>query len=139
MPNVDQEWVKEQFIAAKAKVVVGKAVLKMLDTWADIELTEKHAQEAIAIFSKVALNHAFIEINKDEVWAPAQAGFVPVGAEVRVMANAYSDDLGRIHNGRRGVVVGVRYGDVIINSNDNKAPKLEGAHYSPYKLEIRVK
>jgi hypothetical protein len=44
MPNIDQEWAKEQFIAGKTKVVVGKAVLKMLDTWATIELKPEHAK-----------------------------------------------------------------------------------------------
>jgi hypothetical protein len=40
-----------------------------------------------------------------------------------------------MHNGRRGRVVAVRYGDVIFNSTDNKKPLLEGAHYPPNFLE----
>ena len=40
-----------------------------------------------------------------------------------------------LHNGRRGVVVGVRYGDVIVKMTDGKEPALEGAHYPPQKLE----
>jgi len=139
MPNIDQEWAREQFIAGKTKVVVGKAVLRMLDTWATIELKPEHAKEAIEVLSKLALNHALVKPSKDEVWAPAQAGFINVGDEVRVMANAFNDDTGRIHNGRRGNVVAVRYGDVIIRTNDDKEPFLDGVHYSPYKLEKRVK
>jgi hypothetical protein len=49
------------------------------------------------------------------------------------------EKLGTIHNGRRGSVVGVRYGDVIFNDTDGKNPPLKGVHYSPYKLEKRLR
>jgi hypothetical protein len=52
-----------------------------------------------------------------------------------VRADAFEGQLGTLHNGRRGVVVGVRYGDVIIKTTDGKTPVLEGAHYPPDKLE----
>ena len=54
------------------------------------------------------------------------------------MHDAYEGDLGRVHNGRRGKVVAVRYGDVIFKSTDGKSPVLDGAHYTPYKLEKLV-
>jgi hypothetical protein len=138
VPEINEEWAKEQFIAAKVRVVVGKAVLELLNTWKTLELKEEHAKAVVEVFSKLALNHSLVEPPKDEVWAPIQPGFINVGDEVRVANNAFSDSTGVIHNGRRGIVVAIRYGDVIIRSNDGKAPFLDGAHYSPYKLERRV-
>lgn len=141
MPNVDKEWVRSQFDAAKVKVAPGKAALKLLETWNDINgLSEKHAREAIEIFSRVALNYALVDPTpEDETWVPCQPGFIVVGDEVRVFADAFDGDLGRVHNGRRGRVVGVRYGDIIVKTTDGKEPLLDGAHYSPYKLEKRIK
>jgi hypothetical protein len=139
MPEYDDKWVREQFTAAKVRVGTGNAVLKLLKTWSEIKATEKSAAEIMEVFSKVALNHALVEEPKGEVWAPAQPGFILVGDQVRVMYDAFSDATGKIHNGRRGIVVAVRHGDVVIRSNDDKEPFLDGAHYSPYKLDKRVR
>ena len=140
MPEINEQWVREQFQAARVKVGVGNAVLKLLKVWETIDLSDKATAEAVEIFSKVAQNHSLVPPpSKDEVWVPAQPGAITVGDEVRVMSNAFSDNTGRIHNGRRGKVVAVRYGDVIFKSTDGKEPLLEGVHYSPYKLEKRVK
>ena len=138
MPNTDKEWVRSQFIEAKVRVVVGKAVLSLLDAWESFDLKPEHAKAAVEVFSKLALNHSLVGPPKDEVWVTAQPGFIKVGDEVRVMQNAFSDSTGRIHNGRRGAVVAVRSGDVIIRSNDDKTPFLDGVHYSPYILEKRM-
>jgi hypothetical protein len=73
------------------------------------------------------------------MWIPLQPGQVTVADVVRVKADAFSDKLGPIHNGRKGTVVAVRYGDIIVNSTDGKTPELKGVHYSPYKLEKRVR
>ena len=136
MPNIDEQWVRSQFEVAKVKVASGKAVLELLKTWEGIDLSEKQAKEAVEIFSKVALNYALVEPPiKNEVWEPLRPGFITVGDEVRVTHDAYEGDLGRVHNGRRGKVVAVRYGDVIFKSTDGKSPVLDGAHYTPYKLE----
>ena len=138
MSNTDREWVQSQFIEAKVRVVVGKAVLSLLDTWDSFDLKPEHAKAVVEVFSKLALNHSLVGPPKNEVWVPAQAGFIKVGDEVRVMQNAFSDSTGRVHNGRRGVVVAVRSGDVIMRSNDDKTPFLDGVHYSPYILEKRM-
>lgn len=139
MPKVDEAWVREQFEIAKVRVGVGKAVLELLKAWSELDLNEKQAAEVMEIFSRVGLDIALVEVPKDELWVPLQPGFIQVADEVRVMNNAFTGDLGRLHNGRRGKVVAVRHGDVIFNSTDGKEPKLESVHYSPYKLEKRVK
>lgn len=139
MPEISEEWVRSQFEAAKVKVNAGKAVLKLLNVWNELKLSEPQRKEAIALFSKIALGHALVVDTGAEVWEPAGPGRITVGDEVRVLADAYDGSLGMIHNGRRGKVVGVRYGDVIFKSTDGKDPLLDGAHYSPYKLEKRIK
>ena len=142
MPDVNYEWVRQQLQEAKVKVGSGNAVLQLLQTWEkQTKLSSSLAKEAVEVFSKLALNHALLEASTDseEVWVPVQPGNIKVGEEVRVLKDAFSDEAGTVHNGRRGKVVAVRYGDIILTSTDNKEPKLNGVHYSPYKLEKRVK
>jgi hypothetical protein len=142
MPEVNFEWVRQQLQEAKAKVGAGNAVLELLKVWSEqTKLSEKSAQEAIQMFSKLALGTVLVqpEVASNEVWIPALPGQLVVGDEVRVLANAFSDSVGVSHNGRRGRVVAIRYGDVIFKSTDGKEPVLEGTHYSPYKLEKRIK
>lgn len=142
MPEVNYEWVAQQLQEAKVKMGSGNAVLKLLETWETMEkLSPGLAKEAVAVFSKLALNKTILEPveEPDAVWIPLQPGQITVGDEVRVMADAFSDSTGVLHNGRRGKVIAVRYGDVIVNSTDGKSPELKGVHYSPYKLEKKVK
>lgn len=139
MPEVNFEWVKEQLEAARVKVGSGKAIIALLEEWEKLKLSENMSKETIEVFSKLALNQSVhVSEEKNEVWVPLQPGQITVGDEVRVLANAFDGKLGPVHNGRRGRVVAVRYGDVILKSTDGKTPELDGAHYSPYKLEKRV-
>lgn len=142
MPEINNEWVVEQLQAAKVKVGSGKAILKLLETWSDLpDLSDKMIDEILAVFAVLAKGHAIKEEENenDYTWIPLQPGQIVVGDVVRVKADAFQDKLGPLHNGRRGTVVAVRYGDVIFNATDGKNPALNGVHYSPYKLEKRVR
>lgn len=142
MPEIDKKWIMEQLEAAQVKVGSGKAILKLLEAWGEIpELSDNITKEVLAVFPKLALGHVLtVEENEDDyAWIPVQPGQINVGDIVRVKSDAYSDKLGPIHNGRRGIIVAVRYGDMIVNSTDGKSPELKGAHYSPYKLEKRIR
>jgi hypothetical protein len=101
-------------------------------------MTKEYKDKTIEMFSVLAKGHVVVKEKKDESWIPVQAGDIKVTETVRVKADAFDGQLGTIHNGRRGVVVGVRYGDVIIKSTDGKEPLLDGAHYPPQKLEKLV-
>lgn len=140
MPNVDTDWVKEQFIQTKTRKAVGDAVLKLLATWDELkERTGKNDAEIVEIFGKLSLGHALIKENKDEKWAPARAGDLKVTDVVRVKFDAFDSVSGRNHlNGRRGKVVGVRYGDIVVKSTDEKVPLLDGVHFRPENLEKLV-
>ena len=142
MPEIDKKWIMEQLEAAKVKVGSGKAILKLLDAWDTIpDLSENMTEEVLRVFPLLARGHALkVEESEDDyTWIDLQPGQITVGDVVRVKADAFADKLGPIHNGRRGTVVAVRYGDVIFNDTDGKKPELKGVHYSPYKLEKRVR
>jgi hypothetical protein len=142
MPNVDKQWVASQLEAAKVKVGSGKAIIKLLETWEDIpELSENMTNEVLELFPLLARGYAIKEEESEDdyFWIPLQPGQIVVGDVVRVKSDAFTEKLGPIHNGRRGTVVAVRYGDVIFNDTDGKKPELRGVHYSPYKLEKRVR
>lgn len=136
--GLDMKWVKEQLQAARVRKPVGDATMQLIELVDSIELTDEQREQAVEMFSKLALGHAHVKINKKEIWTPARPGDIKVADQVRVRADAFSGELGTVHNGRRGVVVGVRYGDVILKSTDNKEPVLNGAHYSPHALEKLV-
>jgi hypothetical protein len=132
------EWVKEQLQAAKVRKVVGDSTLKLIEYFDNLAVPEEHRGKTVEMFSLLANGHAYVKENKKETWVPVRPGDIKVADQVRVKADAFSGDTGQMHNGRRGVVVGVRYGDVIIKTNDGKSPQLDGAHYSPYHLEKLV-
>ena len=141
MPEVNFEWVRQQMQDAKVRVAPGVALLALLEAWNDIDkLTQEQAKEAVEMFSKLALgSNIFEEVKQDEIWIPALPGQLVVGDEVRVLKDAFSDTTGVMHNGRRGKIIAIRYGDVIFKSTDGKEPDLSGVHYSPYKLEKRIR
>ena len=145
MAKVDMPWVKEQLTNNRTKRVVGDHVLALLEKWEDLKNTdpdpkknEANLSQIVEIFSKLALGHAIVKEDKNETWVPAQAGQIVVADEVRVKWNAFDGDQGKIHNGRRGKVVSIRYGDIIVKTTDGKEPMLDGFHYTPQQLEKRI-
>ena len=138
MPEINEQWIKDQMQDAKVKVGVGNALLKLLSTWEQMKLSDPQQKEVLALFGKLALGHAITPELPNEVWIDAQPGAITVGDHVRVKLDAYQGSTGSMHNGRRGKVVGIRYGDIIFKSNDEKQPVLDGAHYSPHQLQKRV-
>ena len=138
MPEVNYDWVKEQMQGAKIKVGVGNAILKLLAEWEKLSLSDNQTKETIEFFGHLALSHSIVPEAPSEKWIDAQPGNILVGDEVRVKFDAFQGSTGSIHNGRRGKVVGVRYGDIIFKATDGKKPDLEGSHYSPHQLQKRI-
>ena len=135
---LDMEWIKEQLAAARVRKPVGNATMKMIEFFDSMELEDEHREKAVEMFSLLAKGHSYVKEDKKETWTAVRPGDIKVTDQVRVKFDAYDGELGAYHNGRRGVVVGVRYGDVIIKTTDGKEPVLDGAHYSPYSLEKLV-
>jgi hypothetical protein len=136
--NLDRDWIVSQIEAARVKKPVGNATLKIVEFVDSLNISNDTKSQAFELASKIALGHAILEEVEDEVWIPVRPGDIRTAEQIRVRADAFSGDVGAIHNGRRGVVIGVRYGDVIIKTTDGKDPYLEGAHYSPHHLEKLV-
>ena len=135
---LDINWIKTQLQGARVRKPVGDATMKLIEMFDELKLTDEQKAQTVETFSKLALGHAFVKENKNELWMPARPGDIKVTDEVRVKSDAYNGELGALHNGRRGKVVGVRYGDIIFKSTDGKEPVLEGAHYPPQMLEKLV-
>jgi len=139
MRKINYDWVKEQFAMSKTRIGVGKAVLKMLKTWEEIDLPPEQSKQVLDILSQVGLGHAMVPLPTEEFWVDAQRGQLVVGDIVRVRHDAFNGELGYIHNGRRGIIVAIRSGDIIFNSSDDQNPKIDGAHYDPNKLQKRIR
>lgn len=141
MANTNMDWVKEQLTQNKTKKAVGDSVIKLLAVWD--ELKEKNQsvktlnpQEIIDIFSKLSMGHALIQENKNERWVKAQIGAIKVADTVRVAFDAFDESTGKSNlNGRRGRIVAVRSGDIIVKTDDKKLPILDGVHIKPEFLE----
>lgn len=140
MAGIDIDWVKEQMTRAKVTRASGDSVLQLMELWNTIDHTHKSAKEAIEVFSKLALGHPIAEDDPpmDGIWIDAQPGNIKVAEVVRVKTDLYDGEMGIVHNGRMCRVVGVRYGDVIVRSIDEKEPLLDGVHYSPHDLQKLV-
>jgi hypothetical protein len=137
--HVNYDKIKEQFAEAKIKVGVGKAVLKMLETWESIDMPPEMAKEALEILAKVGMGYSITPEKKDEVWVDAMRGQMTVGDQVRLKADAFNGEKGHLYNGRRCVITAVRSGDIIVNSTDGKQPSIDGAHFQPENLQKRVR
>lgn len=137
--HVNYDWVKEQFIEAKTRVGVGKAVIELLKVWETMELSPEQARQALDIFQDLGMGHSIVAVARDEVWVDAKRGQLSVGDRIRVMHDAFDGELGAIHNGRQGIITAIRSGDIIVNSTDGKRPSIDGVHYQPEKLQKRIK
>lgn len=139
MSEINYDWVKQQFVIAKVKKGVGLAVLDMLKAWEPIDMKPEDAKQVLEILSKVALGHALVVQAPTEVWVPGAPGQMSVGDTVRIRHDAFNGPAGAGLNGRVGTIVAIRSGDIIFNSTDNQAPKIDGAHYRPAQLEKRIR
>ena len=139
MGKVNYDWVNQQLAEAKVRVGTGKAIMKILATWEEIDVPTQQGEEIFALLSKLALGYAIKETPKDQVWVQAQAGQIKVGDVVRIRNNAFSDERAALYNGRAGRVVAVRSGDIIFKSTDDEKRVIDGAHFAPAALEKRIK
>ncbi len=141
MSELNMDWVKEQLTQNKTRKMTGDAVLELLDAWKNVKKPPKTdiSKEVVELFSKLALGHALVKEDKNETWVPAQAGAVKVADIIRVKFDAFDEASGKYHlNGRRGKIVGVRYGDIVVKSDDGRTPLLDGVHFRPENLEKLV-
>lgn len=131
-------WARVQLEKANVSADTGVSVIKLLEFWLNLDHKDENNKKVLELFSNLCVGTAVVDTPTNEIWEAAGPGFIRVGDEVRVKSDAFEGELGQLHNGRRGRVVAVRYGDIIIKTTDGKEPVLDGSHYSPYKLEKLV-
>lgn len=136
MKSIDIDWVKQQFAAAQVTQAVGTATLRLFEVWNTMNHTNKTAEETVKVFSKLALGLPLVaeEDPGEGAWVPCMPGAIKLADTVRVKSDAYTGEVGVMHNGRVGRVVGIRSGDIIVKTTDSR-PVIDGAHYSPHQLE----
>lgn len=141
MTKVNMEWAREQLTRAKKRRAVGDSVVQLLEVWETLKHRDEVSEDVIDTFKHLATGHPiFIEetLNLTGEWIPVQPGQIKLTDIVRVHSDAYTGDIGILHNGRIGRVVGLRSGNVIVKSIDNKPPDIDGAHHSPHVLDKLV-
>lgn len=137
--KVDLDWVRAQLTAVRARQGAGDAALQLLSLWETIELEPDMSKEAIELFSKLSLGHSLVPENPNEVWVQAIAGQISVGQQVRVKHDAFQGDQGRKLNGRRGNIVAIRTGRIVMKTTDGLKPELDGDHFRAEQLEVRIR
>jgi hypothetical protein len=138
MSEVSEDWVKKQLTDARVRKQVGEAVRSLISELDAHGLPEQGRLKAVEVFSRLAVGHPLVQNKDDRRWVPVTPGRIKVADQVRVRSEAFTGKLGTMHNGREGVVVAIRYGDVIVRMTDGLQPSLDGAHYPPDKLEKLV-
>jgi hypothetical protein len=135
------EWAREQMSALKYEERMMTRVAQLLEVW----WTQYHDNQSrdltLETFGKLARGQALVvQSDVNEAWEPVKPGDIYVRNEIRVRFDAYTDEpTGRAHNGRRGVVVAIRNGDIIVNYTDGRMPEGQGVHHSPHSLERLVR
>ncbi len=138
MPEVDLDWVKNQFSKINIHKGTGLAVIELLKTWETLDIKKPEiAKTILAVFVELAQGHAIVP-EDNFVWTQVMRGDIKVRDVVRVKSNGFTGDPGRVHNGRVGVVIAIRSGDIIVDITDEQEPSLKGVHYQPEVLEKRV-
>lgn len=135
MPKINIDWVKQQLEDSKTPTKAANTVLNLMKIWEKETLTAEQAKNAAEIFSKLCQGIPLeLPVDEDELLVPARPGNLIVGDYVVVAQDAYSDPAVHFHNGRRGRIVGIRYGDIIVKYEDGKSPQINDARHSPFKL-----
>jgi hypothetical protein len=130
------KWEDEQMGEARIPKEAADVVRRLLNAWVEVTVPSKHQDLILHTFQELARGHSLVVPDlPTERWETVTPGRVHTRDTVRVKRDAYSDDVGRMHNGRRGRVIGVRYGDIIIKYEDGRQPPFEAVHHAPAKLE----
>jgi hypothetical protein len=133
--TIDIKWVKEQLTQNRTKKAVGDSVIKLIETWEALEIADENKETVVDIFSKLSLGHVIVKNNKKENWVQAQSGAISIGDTMRTKFNAFDGEKGKTMNNRRCKVVGIRYGNIVLRSIDEKSPVIDGTHFNTSQLE----
>ena len=138
-----RSWAREQMtkagVPSKHQLLIEKLLGIYWQQAAQNEYDPKTAEIVLEVFSELAKGHTLVPESEEEVWVAAKSGSLSVGEEIRVKRNAYDGPAGLVHNGRRGVITAIRYGDIHVRYTDGEELKTPFIKHSPNSLEKRVK
>jgi hypothetical protein len=127
------DWIRDQLSGASTPEGQASAVLELLTRWDAMEVPEEFREDTLKLFTDLAMGHTLYLPNPDEVWVDARAGDLVIRDIVRVKRDAFTGVLGTVHNGRVGVIVGVRYGDIVVRSTKSPSSTVRGTPRSCFK------
>lgn len=131
-----KEWEDEQMKLARLDSDTRDTVRRLLNAYRGISVDTRKVPLVLEAFEKLIHGHALVvPDDPSERWETATPGRIHGRDVVRVKSDAYSDQAGAMHNGRRGRVIGVRYGDIIVKYEDGRQPPFDAVHHPPAKLE----
>lgn len=139
----ERAWATNQLEDVQAPEREAKLVMRMLEEWWDDQLEPgDDPWQALGWFEQLARGKALPTPEQADVnwrWEQARPGGLVVRDYVRVKADAYEGDTGRMHNGRSGYIVRISAGDILVKYDDGKLPELVGLppRHSPHFLEKR--
>jgi hypothetical protein len=137
------DWAGEQMTQAGIKEPIKRAVDDLLrQYWEHAfgkQLTKPEEALIIEIFSKLAQGHVLVKDEPDAVWVQARPGGLVIRDRVRVRSDAYHGPAGVAHNGREGVIVAIRQGDIHVRYTDGRNPSPDFVRHSPHSLEKRIR
>lgn len=125
-------WVSRQL--DKTDPLVGSNVTGLLREFKEYcsDLTDDQKRDVLDKFHKLALGHVLIEATPGERWGPVVPGEYRIGDTVRVKGDAYSEQLGTLHNGRRGRVTAAHGPSCAVLYDGEKNTELQYNH----KLDV---
>lgn len=127
--TTEREWAEKQLSSLALSSDQKSAVRNLLNvfwTARDVrKLNRSEMKTVVTVFTSLSDSTAVaIEEKPDEVWIQAAPGRIHMRDAVRVKADAYIGQAGMNHNGRVGVVIGIRPDDIRVKYTD-------GGEFSP--------
>lgn len=133
-----QDWELDQIENSKLGDKEKQSVKKLLSALWSLNLDDSERKNVSSAFDSLVNGRAIV-VDEPETqyrWESARPGALVVRDWVRVKSDAYKGEAGLIHNGRQGVIVAMRYGDIHVRYDDERGTSHPIKH-SPHALEKR--
>lgn len=128
------DWANEQMNKVDASEDQKEQVQALLDIY-----WEREDPTVLDMFSKLSQGEPLKVEDSEWRWLDAKPGNVFVRDLVRVRADAYpTKDARSVHNGRVGVVVGIRYGTVSVHYTEGPGSEVP-ASFTQHRLPLLEK
>jgi hypothetical protein len=143
-PDQQVAWAMQQLEDAGVSDEVKNHIIPLLTVFYSQQHSIEVRSQVLDLFDSLAHLHAIrVRADGPEVWVPARAGQIGVNDQVRIKRDAMdaSNPMAIYYNGRRGVIVAIRRGDIYVSYRDGKEPKSPdtGIRIQVEMLEKRVK